>query len=114
EPFAALHLYKAAVLLLGGVLADQAVGADLHRRLAEPEAHALQLGIADLIGRCADAALIPAGIAGDVPGAVADGRAGAVHGRVAHPDDGNVVSQPERLAVGQVVDAEHRIAQALA
>src|SRR5699024_10789554 len=100
--------------LLDGVAADQAVVPDLHRGLAEAEAHPLQLGVADFVLGGADAALVPAGVAGDVPRAVADGGAGAVHGRVAHPDDGDVVPQPEGLAVGQVVDAEGGVAQAFA
>jgi hypothetical protein len=46
-------------------------------------------------------------------GTVADGGAGAVHGRVAHADHGDVVPQPEGLGVGQIVDAEGHIAQSL-
>ena len=47
-------------------------------------------------------------------GTVADGGAGAVHGGIAHADDGNVVPQAERLGVGQVVDAKGHVAQRLA
>ena len=47
-------------------------------------------------------------------GAVADGGAGAVHGRVAHADDRNVIAQTEGLGVGQIVDAKGHVAQALA
>src|SRR5699024_11973040 len=49
EGLAALHLDKAAVRLLDGVAADQAVVPDLHRGLAEAEAHPLQLGVADFV-----------------------------------------------------------------
>ena len=44
QSLAALHLRKLAVLALDGVAADQAVFPDLHRCLAEAEAHAFQLG----------------------------------------------------------------------
>ena len=43
-------------------------------------------------------------------GAVADGGAGAVHGRVAHADDRNVIAQTEGLGVGQIVDAKGHVA----
>ena len=114
ELFAALHLDETAVLGFDGVPADQALFPDLHRGFAEPEAHALELGVADLIGRGADAALVPAGIAGDVPGPVSDGGAGTVHGRVAHADHGDVVPQVEPLGVGQVVDAKSHVPQGFA
>ena len=47
-------------------------------------------------------------------GTVADGGAGAVHGRVAHADDGHVIAQTESLGVGQIVDAKGYVAKALA
>ena len=47
-------------------------------------------------------------------GAVADGGAGAVHGRVAHADDRNVIAQTEGLGVCQVVDAKSYISQSFA
>ena len=114
EGLAALHLRKFTVLALDGIAADQAVLPDLHRCLAEAEAHALQLCIAHLVLGGADAALVTAGIAGDVAGTVADGGAGAVHGRVAHADHSNIITQTERLGVCQIVDAKGYIAQRLA
>ena len=42
---AALYLGELAVLALHGVAADNAVLTDLHRSLAEAEAHALELGV---------------------------------------------------------------------
>ena len=114
EGLAALYLGELAVLALHGVAADDAVLTDLHRSLAEAEAHALELCVPHLVLRGADALLVAAGVAGDVACAVADGSAGAVHGGVAHADDGDVVAQLEGLGVGQIVDAEGRVAQRLA
>ena len=110
----ALYLRELAVLALDGIAADQAVFPDLHRCLAETEAHAFQLGVAHLVLRGADAAFVPAGVAGNVAGTVADGGAGAVHGRVAHADDGHIIAQTEGLGVCQIVDAKGYVAKALA
>ena len=114
EGLAALYLSELAVLALYGVAADDAVLTDLHRSLAEAEAHALELCVPHLVLRGADALLVAAGVAGDVACAVADGSAGAVHGGVAHTDDGDVVAQLEGLGVGQIVDAEGHVAQRFA
>ena len=114
KSLAALYLRELAVLTLDGVAADQTVFPDLHRCLAETEAHAFQFGIAHFVLGSADAAFVPAGVAGNVAGTVADGGAGAVHSGVAHADDGHVIAQTEGLGVCQIVDAESHVAKALA
>ena len=105
------QLGESAVLPFFEIPQNHAAVGDLHRLFVEEELHPFQFGIAGLV--IAGRHLFGNGNADHMAGAVADGGAGHIHGRIARADDDHTVAQVIDIRVLQVIDGVMYIAQAL-
>ena len=112
ELFGAGQLGQGAVLGLLQITEDNALVGDFHRLFIEDEVDALQLGIAGLILAGRD--MLRQREALQMPCAVADGRAGHIHRRVARADNDYTVAQMVDIGVLQIVDGVVHVAKAFA